>query len=156
MLKPSSKVISARRDAKAEQLLAKIARSQNAHAVALAECDANKVRGTERLGIIAFASTAMQEGSPRGAIARAVLIAGKSGVYTFAQVAKTAKVKIGEVSRANLEYVRNNVEFRKALVGFVVSYDLDAETVTVRPYRPEQKAKVAPRKALALAPPVSE
>jgi hypothetical protein len=156
MLKPSVKNVSRARDAKTEQLIAKMHRSEVAHATALALCDANNVRGTERLGIVAFASTAMQADSPRGAIARAVLIAGKSGVYTFAQIAKLAKVHLSHVDRANLAYVANNVEFRKALVGFVLSVDLDAETVTVRPYRPEQKAKAAPRKALALAPPVTE
>jgi hypothetical protein len=153
---PNTKKIAAVRDARTELLAAKMQRATNAHAVALAECDANKIRGTERLGIVAFASTAMQGGSPRGAIAKAVLSPGKSGVYTFAQVAKAAKVKIGEVSRANLAYVEHNIEFRKALVGFVLSFDLDAETVTVRPYRVPAKVERKPSKVLALAAPIGD
>ena len=155
MLKATSKKIAARVDAKAAQLAAKRMRSENAYADAIAYCEANKVRGTDRAGYIAFASTAMQVGSARGAIASAVLLPGKTGTYTFAEIAKRAtalggkKVSVADCNNTNLAYITHNVEFRRDLVGFVVSFDMSAETVSVRPYK---VAEEAPRKPAAKKP----
>ena len=144
-----SKKIETRASVKSAVLAAKRTRAENAHADAIAYCEANKVRGTERLGAIAFASTAMQPGAARGAIAHAILSPGKSGTRTFREIAKAAKVSLSDMSRANLAYIAHNVEFRRDLVGFVVSFDMSAETVTVRPYKAVQ---TAPRKARKAKP----
>ena len=144
----SKSTVTARATAKSAMLAAKRERAQNAHADAIAYCDETKMRGTERAGYIAFASTAMQAGSARGAIAQAVLTEGKSGVQTYAAIAKKAKVSLADMSHANLAYIARNVEFRKALVGFTLSFDAEKETVTLRTYRAEaakpRKAKKAP------------
>jgi hypothetical protein len=156
----TKKIVAGTNSAKAELLAAKMLRSTNAHAVALAECDSAKIRGTERVGIVAFATTAMQAGSPRGAIAKAALAPGKTTVFTFAQIAKAAKVKVSEVSRANLEYIAHNISHRNkalgGLVGMSFEYDLEAETVTVRPYRVPAKVERKPSKVLALAAPIGD
>jgi hypothetical protein len=146
MSKSSLSRVARRTDAKAAMLQAKRIRSENAHADAIAYCDANKVRGTEKAGFVAFASTAMQLGSARGAIAQYVLSQGKAATFTFAQIAKGAKVSPADVTRSNLAYIAHNVDFRRDLVGFVVSFDMSAETVSVRPYK---AAQAAPRKSKA-------
>jgi hypothetical protein len=136
--------IAARKDAKSAILAAKRERAENAHADALAYCDANKIRGTEKAALVAFASTAMQAASDRGAIAKAAFSEGKARVWTFAALAKAAKVSIATLSTANLAYIARNVAFRADLVGFSFVADGEAETVTVRPVK---AAKAAPRKA---------
>jgi hypothetical protein len=140
----ASKKIAARVSRKAEQLAAKRARSQNAHADAIAYCDENKVTGNARAGYIAFASTAMQLGSDRGAIAHAILSPGKTGTFAFRDIAKAAKVKLSDMSRVNLAYIAHNVDFRRALVGFTIAFDLETQTVTVA-----RVASAAPRKPVS-------
>jgi len=148
MSKVASK-ISARKDAKSALLAAKRERAENAHADMLAYCEQNKIRGTEKAALVAFASTAMQAASERGAIAKAAFAQGKAATFTYAQLAKAAKVSIAALSTANLAYIARNVAFRADLVGFVFSHDADAETVSVRPYK--AAAKAAPRKGKAKA-----
>ena len=142
--------IAARKDAKSALLAAKRERAENAHADMLAYCEQNKIRGTEKAALVAFASTAMQAASDRGAIAKAAFAQGKAASFTYAALAKAAKVSLATLSTANLAYIARNVAFRADLVGFVFAYDADAETVSVRPYKAAQKA--APRKARKAAP----
>jgi hypothetical protein len=143
MSKSVSKAVTARVSAKSEMLAAKRARAIVAHANAVAMCDAEGIKGNARKGIVAFASTAMQLDSARGRIAHAVLIGGERAEYTFAAIAKAAKCTLADVSRANLAYIANNVQFRRELVGFLVSFDMSEQTVSVRPY---SAAQAAPRK----------
>jgi hypothetical protein len=143
MSKATVKAVTARVSAKAEMLAAKRARAIVAHSNAVAMCDAEGIKGNERKGIIAFASTAMQTDSARGRIAQVVLVNGESADYTFAAIAKAAQCALADVSRANLAYIANNVRFRRDLVGFLVSFDMSEETVSVRPYK---AAQTAPRK----------
>lgn len=140
MSKATAKIVLARTSAKAEQLAAKKARAIVAHSNAVAMCDAEGIKGNARKGIVAFASTAMQLDSARGRIAHSVLIAGEKADYTFAAIAKAAKCTLADVSRVNLAYIENNVRFRRDLVGFLVSYDMSEETVSVRPYNAAQTA----------------
>jgi hypothetical protein len=158
MSKASISRVARRTDAKAAQLQAKRLRAENKHADAIAHCEANKIRGAERLGYIAFESTGMQLGSARGAIAQFVLKAGKSATYTFAEIVKGAKVSTSDVTRANLAYIEHNISaLRQDLVGFTVDFDMSAETVSVRPYKAAQKAAPArkARKAAPVTPPAS-
>jgi hypothetical protein len=147
MSKAVTKAVTARVSAKADMLAAKKARAIVAHANAVAMCDSEGIKGNVRKGIVAFASTAMQLDSARGRIAHAVLIGGESADYTFAAIAKAAHCALADVSRANLAYIENNVRFRRELVGFLVSFDMSDETVSVRPYK---AATVAPRKGKAV------
>jgi hypothetical protein len=152
MSKVASK-IAARKDAKSALLSAKRERAENAHADMLAYCEQNKIRGTEKAALVAFASTAMQAASDRGAIAKAAFAAGKAGTFTFAAIAKAAKVSVSTLSTANLAYIARNVAFRADLVGFVFAYDSEAETISVRPYKAAQKAAPARKAAKGKAAP---
>jgi hypothetical protein len=154
MLKTVSKKVAARTSAKAAMLSAKRERAIVAHADAIAFCEAEGITGNARKGLVASASTAMHADSARGKIAHAVLVAGVSADYSFADVAKAAKVSRADVNRANLFYIARNVAFRRDLVGFVVSFDMPSETISVRVYRAE--AAKAPRKAAKAAPVAAE
>jgi hypothetical protein len=146
MSKATSVKINVRRDAKSAQLAAKYTRALNAHAYAIAYCEANGVKGAEKTGYVAFASTAMQADSVRGAIARAALHSGRSATFSYKELAKAAKVSIADMSRANLAYIRHNIEYRVDLVGFTFDYNVETETVTVRPVR-AAPVTVKPKKA---------
>jgi hypothetical protein len=133
-------------------LKAKMERSVNAHADAIADCDARKITGAERLGVIAFASTAMHVGSARGALAQAALAGGKAQTFTFAALAKAAKVRQSDVTRANLAYIKHNIDFRKALVGFTFDFDIVEEIVVVKRYSAAPKvARKSPAKPKPVA-----
>lgn len=121
--------------AKQGELAAKKARAIVAHSNEVAYCNEQKISGLEKIGRVAFASTAMQADADRGKIARAILLPGKSATYTFKQVATLAKVAPDLVNRANLFYIRRNVEFRKELVGFVVDFDMSEKTISVKAYK---------------------
>jgi len=136
--------------AKAAQIAAKMLRSQIAYEKAVADCDVNKITGSERAGLVAFAATAMHDTQFRGAIAKAILTPGVSATYTFKEIAKKAKVNIGDISKVNLRYIAQNVQRRVALVGFSVDFDWEGETVTVR--KAAAKTASKPRKAKAKTP----
>jgi hypothetical protein len=120
--------------AKTEQLARKRARSEQRHSDAIAECRAEGIplSSPKARGRIAFASTSLQLESTRGRIAHAVLIKGEAATYSFAAVARAAKLSIADLSRTHLAYIENNIAFRRDLVGFSFEYNIEAEKINVR------------------------
>jgi hypothetical protein len=132
---------------------AKMSRSVVARDKAIATCDFQKITGAEKTGIVAFAATAMHPEQYRGAIAKAILSPGKPATYTFKEIAKSAKIAISEIRKVDLKYIANNFDFRVALVGFALSFDWDAQTVTLRRASVLAKAPKKPKAQLALPAP---
>jgi hypothetical protein len=135
---------------KADELAAKRERSIVACGQAQAFAKEEGLKGAEFAGYVAWKSTAMTETGLRGKLAKAVLLPGKARTYTFAELAKAAKVKVGQIVYKDLFYIARNVKFRVAQVGFLVEFDMEAGTVTVR--NAVAKAAKAPKVEALPAP----
>jgi hypothetical protein len=126
---------------------AKLARAKSLYETAVALADVEKMRGPARVAFIAFKASAMHETGNAGRIGKAVLAPGKPCTQTLREIAK-ASGNLEGITRAELEYVLKHINLRREYTGFVMSYDFDNETVTLKRYAAEAK----PRKATAKKP----